>query len=116
MNYTTRNEKHLKIAILATAFVVFWIYLGSIINFHQHHIFGRTLMTQGILCKREETIQASVDMPVYLVQHNSVGDITEMILPAPTLLVVSEISGMDTETAPKAEIPLFYGLRAPPLA
>lgn len=116
MNHTTRNEKHLKIAILATAFVVFWIYLGSIINFHQHHIFGRTLMTQGILCKREETIQASVDMPVFLVQHNSVGDISEMVLPTPAPIIVSEISGMDNETASKAEIPLFYGLRAPPVA
>ena len=52
----SKMSKIRNLAILVTAFCVFWIYLGSLINFHQHHIFGRTLMSNGVISKREESI------------------------------------------------------------
>ena len=52
-----------QVAIIAMASVVFWIYLGSLINFHQHHIFGRTLTSKCIVNKREESELTSGDLP-----------------------------------------------------
>lgn len=57
------NSRIGKVAIIGLAFLVFWIYLGSLINFHQHHIFGRTLIPAGIVSKREETLDISSDLP-----------------------------------------------------
>ncbi|NTW26095.1 MAG: hypothetical protein HGA37_15460 [Lentimicrobium sp.] len=116
MTQKTNIEKFYRIAILATAFFVFWIYLGSIINFHQHHIFGRSLMPQGILSKREETVQASFDLPVYLVLFTASCENTEQLLPESTWMVIESVSGVVNSLAPKSGIPLFHGLRAPPVA
>ncbi|KAF0200577.1 MAG: hypothetical protein FD170_3326 [Bacteroidetes bacterium] len=104
-----------KIAILATAFLVFWIYLGSLINFHQHHIFGRTLIPAGILSKREETLIVSNDLPSldYFQAQNVCIQELEIALK----LQFSEISLPDY--CPLAVIvigiPADHGLRAPPL-
>jgi hypothetical protein len=63
-----RHQALQKATLLATAFLVFWIYLGSLINFHQHHIFGRTLISMGIVNKREETLLVSHEktLPFFL--------------------------------------------------
>jgi len=116
MTQKTNIEKFYRIAILATAFLVFWIYLGSIINFHQHHIFGRSLMPQGILAKREESIQVSLDLPVYLVLFTASCSPAEQLLPESTWMVIEAVSGVVTNLALKSGISLFHGLRAPPLA
>ncbi len=116
MTQKTNIEKFYRIAILATAFFVFWIYLGSIINFHQHHIFGRSLMPQGVLAKREESFQVSHDLPVYQVLFTASCEHTEQLLPESTWMVIEAVSGVVTNLAPKSGIPLFHGLRAPPLA
>jgi len=63
MNKSVYTRRAGKVAVLATAFLVFWIYLGSLINFHQHHIWGRNLIPSGILSKREETITVAQDLP-----------------------------------------------------
>jgi len=33
-----------KVLLLGWAFAVIWIYIGNLINFHQHHIWGKQLM------------------------------------------------------------------------
>jgi hypothetical protein len=63
MKRTKLNSRIGKAAIVGLAFLVFWIYLGSLINFHQHHIFGRTLIPAGIVSKREESLHISNDLP-----------------------------------------------------
>lgn len=116
MNRKTIIEKTMRIAILATAFFVFWIYLGSIINFHQHHIFGRSLMPQGILAKREETIQVSLDLPFYLMHFTASVDHPEQLLPEPSLFLVEAASGVADRSVTGIVIQYFHGLRAPPVA
>ena len=69
MSYLNPHHKRIqKVTLLATAFLVFWIYLGSLINFHQHHIFGRTLISTCIVNKREETVLVSHEktLPFFL--------------------------------------------------
>jgi hypothetical protein len=116
MNRRTIIEKTMRIAILATAFFVFWIYLGSIINFHQHHIFGRSLMPQGILAKREESIQVSHDLPFYLIHFTASFDHPEQLLPEPTSILIETESGVTNYSIPGSVIQYFHGLRAPPVA
>lgn len=116
MNHTIRTEKLSRIAILATAFFVFWIYLGSIINFHQHHIFGRTLMPQGILAKREDSLQIDNQLPVYIVFSSISCDQEEHLIPEPAWKEIKTANVIHNLLSPKAESPLFHGLRAPPVA
>ncbi|MDD2528347.1 MAG: hypothetical protein PHW35_11145 [Lentimicrobiaceae bacterium] len=63
-----RHQAFQKATLVATAFLVFWIYLGALINFHQHHIFGHTLISMGIVNKREETLLVSHEktLPFFL--------------------------------------------------
>jgi len=109
-------KKHLRIAALATAFFIFWITLGSIINFHQHHIFGRSLMPQGILAKREDTINTAHELPVHVLLFTAASENPEAIVPVPACFTIGVVAGVVNNLAPKAGIPLFHGLRAPPLA
>jgi len=109
-------KKHLRITAMVTAFFIFWLTLGSIINFHQHHILGRSLMPQGILAKREDTINVTLEHPVHLLLFSSSDGQNETILPAPACIPVETVSGLINDLTPKAGIPLFHGLRAPPLA
>jgi hypothetical protein len=104
-----------KIAILATAFLVFWIYLGSLINFHQHHIFGRTLIPNGILSKREESLVVSNDLPSLDFFHAP--DVCIDEIENALKLQFSEISLPDycPLTIIVIGIPADHGLRAPPL-
>lgn len=43
MNLPTKTQKHL---LLIWAFAIGWFYLGSLINFHQHHIWGKQMIPQ----------------------------------------------------------------------
>jgi hypothetical protein len=107
---------HLRFAALATAFFIFWMTLGSIINFHQHHIFGRSLMPQGILSKREDTLNNTLELPVHVLLFSASAGHNETTVPAPAWISIEAASCMVNDLAPKAGIPLFHGLRAPPLA
>lgn len=51
-------KKNKKIILLITAFTVCWFSLYSIINFHQHRLFGKELKyhVYPSLCKKEENI------------------------------------------------------------
>ncbi|MDD3742846.1 MAG: hypothetical protein PHX54_04390, partial [Lentimicrobiaceae bacterium] len=53
--FNPRHQIIQKAGILATAFLLFWIYLGSLINFHQHHLWGRTLISLAVVNKRDKT-------------------------------------------------------------
>lgn len=101
-------------AIVAMAFVVFWIYLGALINFHQHHIFGRILIPESIVNKREESELTLCDLP-------SIDSFLSPVIPvdqtAKTLkLQFTRIFLPDF--SPLAVIligiPASHGLRAPP--
>ena len=41
-------------ALILWAFAVLWIYIGSLVNFHQHKIWGRPLLPQLLFCKRDK--------------------------------------------------------------
>ncbi|KAF5061974.1 hypothetical protein DSECCO2_309770 [anaerobic digester metagenome] len=103
-----------KFAILATAFFVFWIYLGSLINFHQHHIWGRNLIPNGILSKREETITVAQDLPsVDFLQS------PDLNTQECEFLLKPQFSGQSLpEYCPQSfsisGIPAAHGLRGPP--
>ncbi|HOI86232.1 MAG TPA: hypothetical protein PLV51_00070 [Lentimicrobium sp.] len=101
-------------ALLATAFLVFWMYLGSLINFHQHHIFGRTLIPNGIISKREEDTSLSEDLPSFdLFNADACAD--ELIVRLPGIpecdFLFSECQSCNSILN---GIPVSHGLRAPP--
>ncbi|MFH1121215.1 MAG: hypothetical protein V1775_15455 [Bacteroidota bacterium] len=116
MAHRNPTKKHLRIAAMATAFFIFWITLGSIINFHQHHIFGRSLMPQGILAKREDTITIAHELPVHVLLFTMASGHSETVVPVPACFTIESVSGVVNDLVPKAGIPLFHGLRAPPVA
>jgi hypothetical protein len=65
MNRVKTNRKYILILI---AFAIGWFSLYSIINFHQHRIFGKELKynVYPSLCKKEENL-----VPILLEQKNS---------------------------------------------
>lgn len=115
MNRRTITGNTLKLATLATAFFVFWIYLGSIINFHQHHIFGRTLMPQGVLAKREEK-QISADLPVISFSLDSCESQQQVLLPEPMVFHINTGAVTLQSILSEGESLSGHGLRAPPAA
>lgn len=110
------SRKMSRIAILATAFFVFWIYLGSIINFHQHHIFGRTLMPQGVLCKREDTAPVADELPAFVLHFTSGAVQAETKVPEPSVKRINAVAVAVDPLVSGSGIPDFHGLRAPPAA
>jgi hypothetical protein len=52
MNLSTASQKRL---LLLWAFTIVWFYLGSLINFHQHHIWGKSLIPQISACSRNKS-------------------------------------------------------------
>jgi hypothetical protein len=51
MNLTVASQKRL---LILWAFAIGWFYLGSLINFHQHHIWGKSLIPQINACSRSK--------------------------------------------------------------
>lgn len=103
-----------KVVILAMASAVFWIYLGGLINFHQHHIFGRTLISESIVNKREESALSSLDLPSIDSFLSSIipDDQTEKILKLQfTGIFLPDFSPLAVILI---GIPACHGLRAPP--
>ncbi|MDY0104363.1 MAG: hypothetical protein RBS07_15615 [Lentimicrobium sp.] len=108
------NSRIGKVAIVGTAFLVFWIYLGSLINFHQHHIFGRTLIPAGIVSKREESLHISNSLP-------SFDSFLSPVIPAGQAEIMLQLQFSDIifpNYCPLqfiiSGIPGNHGLRAPP--
>ncbi|MEI6748688.1 MAG: hypothetical protein ACOYMF_13915 [Bacteroidales bacterium] len=52
MNLSTTSQKRI---LLLWAFAICWFYLGSLINFHQHHIWGKILIPQINSCSRNKS-------------------------------------------------------------
>lgn len=52
MNLPTKSQKHL---LLIWAFAIGWFYLGSLVNFHQHHIWGKQMIPQVNSCSRNKS-------------------------------------------------------------
>jgi hypothetical protein len=46
--------KILKSLLFLWAAAILWIYIGSLVNFHQHKIWGRALLPQLIYAKRDK--------------------------------------------------------------
>lgn len=101
---------------MSTAFFVFWIYLGSIINFHQHHLFGRNLMQQGVLCKREETVHASNHLPVTISTLSVTAEVHENEFLAPVFSGVMQVVSSPEPVFLELASPEQRGLRAPPVS
>jgi hypothetical protein len=43
-----------KVALFVWAAAILWIYIGSLVNFHQHKIWGRPLLPQLLFAKRDK--------------------------------------------------------------
>lgn len=52
MNLTETSQKRL---VLIWAFAIGWFYLGSLINFHQHQIWGKQMIPQVNSCSRNKS-------------------------------------------------------------
>jgi len=114
MNQESLILKLNKIVIITVAFVVFWIYLGSIINFHQHHLFGRSLMSQGILCKREESFQAAANFQTFPVLSSATFTQVDNLLELPVeLTLFTEICTFEVISI-ESGLLLSHSLRGPP--
>jgi hypothetical protein len=48
------TDKILKSFLFLWAAAILWIYIGSLVNFHQHKIWGRALLPQLIYAKRDK--------------------------------------------------------------
>jgi hypothetical protein len=44
-----------KCILILWAFAICWFYIGSLINFHQHHIWGKSLIPQINSCSRNKS-------------------------------------------------------------
>jgi len=53
------TSKIIKSFLFLWAAAILWIYIGSLVNFHQHKIWGRPLLPQLLYAKREK--EQSVD-------------------------------------------------------
>ena len=114
MNRSIISGKLSRVVILATAFFVFWIYLGSLINFHQHHIFGRTLMSQGILSKREESVEAAVNAHIFPLVLLSDISCSEDLIEKPAELTIFTETQICFKSALISYQSLVHALRGPP--
>jgi len=115
MNQKPISQKLSRIVILAVASLIFWVYLGSIINFHQHHIFGRNLMPQGILAKREESVFAAANLQAFpLLQSDDFSDAAGLLQEPAEITLFSDY-GSSQEITIKSGLPVFHSLRGPPL-
>lgn len=114
MNQNSFIRKFSRFVVLATAFLVFWIYLGSLINFHQHHIFGRCLMPQGILSKRDESLQVAANYQAFpvLVLMDMVP--CDNLLQEPVEITLFSEPGTNNELTFNSFLPLYHSLRGPP--
>ena len=112
-----------KVFLCFWAASILWIYIGSLVNFHQHKIWGQPLLTQLIFAKRDK--EQSVDFKKLLEPrapkvitpvHETCAGILQT---APHL--ISRVS-VHVASAPfedhllSREILLPSGLRAPPLS
>lgn len=115
MSQKSLFRKISRIAILAVASMVFWIYLGSLINFHQHHIFGRNLMPQGILAKREESVlAAAANLHAFPVLFSLDFLNTGSLLESPVELSLLTEPGICSVISIKSGLPIYHSLRGPP--
>jgi len=53
-----------KAILIGWAFGVMWIYLGSLINFHQHHIWGKQLIPVACSSNRAKEKDASTSIKI----------------------------------------------------
>jgi hypothetical protein len=116
--------KILKSFLYIWAAAILWIYIGSLVNFHQHKIWGRPLLPQLLYAKRDK--EQSVDLNKLIIPGQSrdvkPGSFDHFIgIPvaysndyynSPSS---SEIAGTE-ETIPIERFLSSNGLRAPPLS
>lgn len=107
--------------ILLWAVSVLWIYVGNIINFHQHHIWGKQLIP--VACTSNRTKEKAFEQQGnFLKHHNQPGFISQESIQAAeqltansgetsSILVVSDIEYNHAKGCIMA-----HALRGPPLA
>jgi len=102
---------------------ILWIYIGSLVNFHQHKIWGRPLLTQLLYAKRDK--EQSVDFKKLLdpgspkVITPDQSTIAGILQPGQRIALHATfpvIYSLSVEFFPVKEFILPSGLRAPPLS
>jgi hypothetical protein len=118
------SGKILKSFLFLWAAAILWIYIGSLINFHQHKIWGRPLLPQLIYAKRDK--EQSVEYNNLLKQdlpkdinpdniNNFIGIIAFKTREFDCLTSSSSVFSA-TDPIPLERLISCIGLRAPPLS
>ena len=119
MNLTAVSRKRL---ILLWAFAIGWFYLGSLINFHQHHIWGKSLIPQINACSRNKGKSligekngeaAGFHLPLNTDNANA-EPIQGFIIEAPVFNTLTSNAILSDPFLPPNEGFAFYQLRGPP--
>lgn len=115
--FTLASRKHIA---LMWAVAVMWIYLGNIINFHQHHIWGKQLIPVAATSQRSKekllSIQHSGPTSNLKVHHVNLV-FSEATAPVQLLSFSGDVVTIQlaSDQLPHLAVPNFNSLRAPPV-
>jgi hypothetical protein len=115
--YSSTFQKYI---LLVWAAAIMWIYIGNIINFHQHHIWGKQLLPVAAATSRskEKSLARGND-----VQHSQLFKLSD-----PEIINIPDhrLSNPEIEVVPSSKpdvsrvhmVPIIgdHSLRAPPVA
>ncbi|MBK7172793.1 MAG: hypothetical protein IPH84_06090 [Bacteroidales bacterium] len=117
LKYSGRLQSHI---LMIWAVAVFWIHIGNIINFHQHHIWGKQLIPAVCSSNRQKE-KAFDHSSGYLKHINHDGNLIQGILPCDDslgyLYFSSSVLGQSEFSEPLANNSnQSHSLRGPPQA
>ncbi len=113
-------SRYKRILNLSLSFFILWLSLGSLVNFHQHHIWKRLLIPQVVASLKQKDKQKGLASDAFAPQDHSDSAPCGCFFSQAektTLLPCTEISYSNTEAV--ATLTDFFGpsnLRAPPVA
>jgi hypothetical protein len=110
--------------ILLWVFAIGWFYLGSLINFHQHHIWGKSLIPQINACSRSkgktligDNNEDSSGVQLTLTNDNYIAESIEgFAIPEPVYITVAGIQNLIDPFFPPHKGCASFQLRGPPQA
>ncbi len=114
------SAKSVKRILLVWVFAMMWMYVGNIINFHQHHIWGKQLIPVALTSNRSKE-KSLVKYQDNCTQLSFAGHFTVFISGAvsmddlPVSTTVSRIS-IPPPFISASPSHISMGLRAPPVA
>jgi hypothetical protein len=119
----SRSNIKYKLFILSWALAAFWLSAGSLVNFHQWKIWGKPLLPQAVMSKREQELSAKT---LDILKHAKDYDPGKMFSPGHSAFIMPFNGSQDLSLVIQfipgsvfnlRGIPVFPGtpLRGPPL-